>query len=659
MPTYRITAPDGKTYRVTGPTGSTKEQALAKVQAQLAAAPMAVEPASISAADIGRDALQGMTFGFGDEMRAGASAGLGALTGQGSFSDLYDVTRGYERGQQEQFAQNHPVASAASQIGGGLLTGVLGGMKAGGTAAGKTLAARVGNAGLLGRLGISGATGAAAGGGAGALTGAGNADEMSDIPIDALTGGAVGAVTGGLLGAATEGVRTGVRAGVGAYKRVRDPNHQAARNIEKVIKRSGLTEDEILQRAEIMGPNATIADTSDPAKKMLESVTNQPGAANRVALDQLTERSRKQGSELLSDLGPGRKFETLDALQNHRKQVASPLYEKAFNEGVPHTDNLEKVFKDIEEFAPGMWAKAKKLGSLSLANRGEKLPDDALGDARPSLRGWQYLKEKLDDASDSMARSGGNKAAGAVKDVRKRLLNELDKLNPDYGKARGEWAGTKQFEDMMQNASKFMTAPAAEFEYAIKGLSKVDREAVKIGAIQAIEDKLERGSWTSDATRLFRTPAMAKKMKALFNDPKEYSQFMNKLTVLAKQQETFDAVRGNSATAQRLAGQADSNDWIDSAVSSMVDLARSPIGAAQQGLLAIGRQASKWQPGMSEAARLATAKALLETDPAERALGLLANRGLLGASLPPARLPLLPGGMGLLSGQLAAMSATK
>jgi hypothetical protein len=39
MPTFRVTSPDGKTYEVTGPEGSTAEQAMAQVQAQLAAAP--------------------------------------------------------------------------------------------------------------------------------------------------------------------------------------------------------------------------------------------------------------------------------------------------------------------------------------------------------------------------------------------------------------------------------------------------------------------------------------------------------------------------------------------------------------------------------------------------------------------------------------------
>jgi hypothetical protein len=46
MPTFEITAPDGKRYRVTGPEGSTEQDALARVQSQLGGPPAATPEAS-------------------------------------------------------------------------------------------------------------------------------------------------------------------------------------------------------------------------------------------------------------------------------------------------------------------------------------------------------------------------------------------------------------------------------------------------------------------------------------------------------------------------------------------------------------------------------------------------------------------------------------
>lgn len=614
------------------------------------------EKAGVTAGDVVRGALQGATLNFGDELRSGASAALGSLTGQGSFSDLYQSTRDYERRKMDEFSQNAPVASALSQIGGGLLTGIPAGAKAAGTATGRAVASRLASQGLLGRMGTQAAMGAGAGGVTGAIGGAGAAESVGDIPAEALQGGVVGAVAGGLLGGATEGAISAGRATAEAVKRARNPMYQASRNLEKAAQRAGTTVDDMLTRAEAMGPDATLADTSDAAREMLETVTNQPGAARGEALGLLESRSKKAGQALLSDLGPGKKFETLSALKDYRLKVASPQYKKAFEQGVPHTDNLEKVFQDIEEFAPGVWDQAKKLGKLKLANAGDEISGSALGDARPSLQGWQYVKERLDDMVDAAYRGGNGKAGEAIKGVRSRLLAELDSLNPDFAQARSKWAGAAQFEEMMGSASKFMTAPAGEFENMVKGLSKIDREAVKVGAIQAIEDRVERGSWTQDVGKFFRTPAMERKMKALFNDPKEYAAFQNKLKVITEKQKTFDAVRGNSATARRLAAEKDSNDWIASAMDAAGELATGGGGLARKGLLYAGQKLARFNPSMSEQARTETARRLLQVDPAMRALEARLGQGLLNAPMPSRSNPLLPAELGLLSGQLAGFA---
>ena len=614
------------------------------------------ESPPVTGGDMARGMLQGATLNFGDELRGGASAALGAMTGQGSFGDLYQVTRDAEREKMAQFTQDHPVASVVSQIGGGLLTGIPAGAKAGASAAGRALAAKIAKMGLMARIGTQAGVGAATGGATGAISGIGSAGSMSDVPAEALQGGALGGVVGGLLGGGVEGAMSAGRAGIEGIKRARDPAYQASKNLEKAAQRAGTTVDDMLIRAEAMGPDAILADTSEAAREMLETTTQQPGAARGEALGLLTARSRKAGQQLLSDLGPGKKFETLSALKDYRKTVASPQYKKAFGAGVPHTDNLEKIFTDIEEFAPGVWEQAKKLGKLKLANADQSVSGSALGDARPSLQGWQYIKERLDDMADSAYRSGNGKAGGAIKNVRARLLSELDTLNPDYAAARSKWAGAAQFEDMMNSADKFMTSPAAEFENAVKGLKPVDREAVKIGAIQSIEDRIERGSWTQDVGKFFRTPAMERKLKALFNDPKEYAAFQNKLKVITEKQRTFDAVRGNSATARRLAAEKDANDWISTAMDAAGELVTGGGGLLRKGLLAAGTKAVQFSPGMSEAARTETARRLLQTDPAMRALEARLGQGLLNAPMPPARLPMLPAELGLLSGQLSSLS---
>ena len=90
MPTFRITAPDGKTYDVTGPEGSTADQALEKVKASLAtkqATPEAPEaPDEPFAAKLGRQVLN---FGAGG-IRGAGSIGATFLAPIDMVSDAID-----------------------------------------------------------------------------------------------------------------------------------------------------------------------------------------------------------------------------------------------------------------------------------------------------------------------------------------------------------------------------------------------------------------------------------------------------------------------------------------------------------------------------------------------------------------------------------------
>lgn len=186
MPTFNITAPNGRKFRVTG---DTPEGALAAVQ-QMAAAP-AAPPVTTAAGPIqtaaqgdttdlmgslgaaGRGALDTATFGTSDEAIAGLK------TGFGFFGD-YGKSVANERDLLKQAQEQHPIAFGAGQVAGVLPTLAIPGM---GIAKGATLAGKVGR-GIL------------AGGAQGVAYGAGSAE--GGVPERAQ-----GALTGGLIGAGT------------------------------------------------------------------------------------------------------------------------------------------------------------------------------------------------------------------------------------------------------------------------------------------------------------------------------------------------------------------------------------------------------------------------------------------------------------------------
>lgn len=71
---------------------------------------------------LARTVGQGISLGFGDEITAGVRAGVGAITGDGSFGDLYDSALADERKSIDTFAQQNPGTALAANIGGAVAT---------------------------------------------------------------------------------------------------------------------------------------------------------------------------------------------------------------------------------------------------------------------------------------------------------------------------------------------------------------------------------------------------------------------------------------------------------------------------------------------------------------------------------------------------------
>lgn len=111
-----IEAPDGSVVEF--PEGTPDET--------ISAAMRKAYPPALKGADyakgLARNVGQGLTLGAGDEITAAIRAGFGALTGDGSYGDLYDQSLGEERASIKQFASENPGTAFAANIGGALAT---------------------------------------------------------------------------------------------------------------------------------------------------------------------------------------------------------------------------------------------------------------------------------------------------------------------------------------------------------------------------------------------------------------------------------------------------------------------------------------------------------------------------------------------------------
>lgn len=506
-----------------------------------------------------RGMLQGVTLGFGDEI-AGALGGTAAMldpslpgaTAGERFSKAYQGIRGAEHEATEAFRENRPGLAFGTELAGGIMTGGLGAGRAMATQTGKRLAANMAARPLRQRLAMASGTGAVAGG----VAGSGEAPTMADIPEYAGRGALVGAAAGPVA----EVGATGVQKVAGAARRAMNPTATAEKRLRSTLADAGMTEQQAAARLKKLGDEAILADVSEATRLELETLAQRPGATAGKVGRQLTQRSGRQADEILEPFGAGRQLEAIDNLKAFRQTTASPLYERAFEKGVDHNQALREVFEDVNELDPSLWRQARRQGLLQFRNKGERLAPEAMGtDVAPSLRGWQALKERLDDMEGVARRKGENKFAADVGGLRRRLLSELDEQNPDYRKAREMWAGTMEFEEMMDQGRKFLREPSNVATKAIQEMTPAQKDAYRIGVAQEIQNKVEKMGDTHDVSKLFNNPGIRKKLEALFDTRKGFREFKARVLRSREKQRTMSqALPGaGSRTARALLADRD------------------------------------------------------------------------------------------------------
>lgn len=357
MPTFDITAPDGKVYEIEG---ANAEGALAALQKHLGAAsaqstvPAAtpqmeaaptydamgnptqgqvMQPVQASmsygdqmarvggALDKGvRLAANGMTFGLADKF----AGGMDSVTGQ---APSYDAGVKAQRARTEDIRKENPGAATAAEAAGGLVGG------AGLIKNGITLAGRFGP-GLLARVLGYGGEGAVYG----ALHGAGNtySDKGSDYIEAAKQGATTGALIGGalpILGTAAGGIYRGGSAFLG-------PRIEGAGRGASTLLRSAAMADEAgIQSLSRMGPEAMLVDAGPAMLGLGQGAGTGTGAGRTALVDALRARDAGTGQRLaqtLDDvLGPSPIPSRLEAGLQASRDSLSPAYQQVLGQAAP------------------------------------------------------------------------------------------------------------------------------------------------------------------------------------------------------------------------------------------------------------------------------------------------------------------------------------
>jgi len=484
MPEFVFTSPEGKTIRITGPEGSTPEQAFqmlaqsGKIGAQQpeqdpirATVSNELEALKKSGAPVGdgagRQFLQGATFGFGDELLAGATTPLEMIK-RGTFNprEAYKYAKAREDLLLEGARKNGGVAGTVAEIAGGAATG-------GALARGGATLLRAGQ-GLLPRAGALAGEGAAFG----AINAAGEAKDISAIPGDALKGAAVGGVIGGGLGAVAPIVNAVGRNAMGWASATMNPKGFAQKQVARALMESGRTPQQIageIADAGAMGQPFTVADAMGNAgQRMASNVARAPGAGRTQMTEFLDARQAEQGSRIATifddALGTGPTArQTSKALMQKAARDSAPLYQRALGEKFVWTPRVQQFFDDpvtqqglargfeiqrLEALKSGIKFDPKDYGIIGVSKEGKPI----LGGV-PNMRTIDVVKNGFDDMLEKYRdpvtrRLNLDQYGRALENVRSEFLKTIDNLNPYYKAARESWAGPASVDEAVGMGGK-------------------------------------------------------------------------------------------------------------------------------------------------------------------------------------------------------------
>lgn len=273
----------------------------------------------------------------------------------------------------------------------------------------------------------------------------------------------------------------------------------------------------------------------------------------------------------------------------------------------------------------------------------------------PNMRLLAVAKEGLDAMvfGDEFRNKFGqlDKEGVEIDKMRRGLVAELDRLNPDYRAAREQWGGDTQsmvalkagqgifkmdpeaIESLLHGSSPEGIAAALEgkvpqevidqaVDRATKGMSASDREFFRLGAANEMRKIIESTGERGDETRrLIATTRGKRQLRAMFDSQEEFDKFFKALNAEHLMFDTWSKTYGGSQTAERVAEDSTATG-IGHALHGAYSAARGNIVGAGHSL---ARAASRLLPKQDP--RIAAEQARILTDPAAEAIAKMQAAG--------------------------------
>lgn len=551
-----------------------------------------------------RSFFQGLTFGFSDEIEAGARS---------IFSETYDEAVGEIRGKLSDYQEAFPIESTAYEVGGAIVPAIAATVLTGGAAApavGGSLARTGGRLALIG-----GAEGAATALG----TSEGDVSErIKNVPLGFAGGaafGPIGAASGKVIGMASNKVLDFAR---------RTSGKRGATVVEQELLRmandTGLTTDEIVGRiaaGETMSDNRTLHIN-------VRALMAQGGLPEKQIRETLPARAKRKRLEALSGVKSGLSTTTdenvLRATRMNEadwKQTQTDGYKKVFDQADDISQDLSDVTLGAVKQLPDAMTDinniytAKKLVPLF-----KQLDNGSIEYARlPTLEDAEIIRRTIFEAKGKAYRAGSGGLGEALGDVESALRTSIDNFSPELGSVRAGYKKMMGARTQFEEGRKAFNSPPEQLEITFNKLlesgNDVDIQAFREGVMAKINDKMSRNGRKAFLGKMSDPESLEGKLFTSVFPPEQQAKVLRQLELSGTTQATSEVVIGGPTTALTDAALKQQNKGIS--VGEMVGATLTPN---VRDIAAVGvKLIQDLAPNLTEAQRGKIVDVLLSDNP--------------------------------------------
>lgn len=307
-----------------------------------------------------------------------------------------------------------------------------------------------------------------------------------------------------------------------------------------------------LSRARQLGPKATIPDIGGkPTQALAGEFTSQDMSflhrLDKIFGKRAREAATRLNSSITRTLGiKGKDFaETARNISNARKLEAGPLYEQASQETVKiptlknYVGSLDDLISKTESTGFDRALKSFRRSLFRTDNTGRRF-------LKQDVESLIYSRKALGDAASKAFRNGEKDKWLLLKQARDQFDEQV--MPQAYKEANSIWSSSTQLNDAMDAGRRFLTSDADFIREGFNSMSQAEKEHYLIGAVRAINDKMNNVQEGGKVTTYLNKPAIKEKLGIIFPDKQSLGQFMRDI----ERENVFTAAKnfvfGNSMT---------------------------------------------------------------------------------------------------------------